>query len=192
MNVAQSSRFLTALIFPDSHLNVLSYNRCVSAWPPGLTQADFLCQVSRCLSMEPLGTTPPPSSSTCLPAATETGRNSPRSIDESRSRTVSDTTTVSDRSSSARGSYESTSDTGREGSRTQGPEVPHEQFVMYMYVGTQWYRLDAPVPCREELCVNPLKGVGCQVFHFSFAFFLLLRKIDYSDYSAVLQQNRFC
>jgi hypothetical protein len=28
-NVPQSSRFLTTLIFPDSQLNVLSYNRCV-------------------------------------------------------------------------------------------------------------------------------------------------------------------
>jgi len=164
VNVAQSSRFLTALIFPDSHLNVLSYNRCVSAWPPSLTQEDFLTQVSSCFSMEPLGTTPPPSSSTCLPAATETGRISPpRSIDESRSRTVSDTTTVSDRSSSTCGSYDSNGDTGGEVSRTQDPILPHEQFVMYMYVGTQWYRLDAPVPCLEELCVNPLKGVGCQI-----------------------------
>lgn len=50
VNVAQSSRFLTALIFPDSQLSVLAYNRCVQAWPEGLTTQDLLDQVVKITS----------------------------------------------------------------------------------------------------------------------------------------------
>lgn len=158
--MAQSSRYLTALIFPDSHLNVLAYNRCVSAWPPGLTQEAFLDQVSSVFAMEPLDSEPPllPSSAaSSLPAACNsddvaaTGRASPRSIHESRSRTVSDTTTVSATSS------------GELSRQQESQEQDEAQYVMHMYVGTQWYRLYAPVPGVDEFNENPLKGVGCQV-----------------------------
>lgn len=91
-----------------------------------------------------------------------TGRVSPCSIHESRSRTVSDTTSVSASSSG-------------ELSRQEGgcQEQDETQYVMYMYVRAQWYRLYAPVPSVDEFNENPLKGVGCQVLPLLLVYFYL-------------------
>lgn len=144
VNVAQSSRFLTALIFPDSHLSVLSYNRCVSAWPEGVTQEMFLERMSGIFSMECVD----------VPDLQSSGRSSPRSTDRSMS-CISDASTIE------------TTITDCE-SRSNSIDViatptQAEQHVMHMFVGEQWYRLCAEPLTAEEAAANPLRGVGCQI-----------------------------
>lgn len=151
VNVAQSSRFLTALIFPDSHLSVLSYNRCVSAYPQGVTEELFLEQMSTIFTMEAV--------EECDLQAS--GCSSPRATDRALS-CISDTSTVA----SAVTDSESRSDSMDLGLRA-GPspaQDPHAgQHVMHMYVGEQWYRLHAEPLSPEEVLSDPLRGVGCQI-----------------------------
>ncbi|KAJ1424881.1 hypothetical protein B484DRAFT_94924 [Ochromonadaceae sp. CCMP2298] len=47
-----SNRFLTALIFPDSHLSVLPYNRCVKHLAASLTPEVLLERISEAFSVE--------------------------------------------------------------------------------------------------------------------------------------------
>lgn len=43
---------MTSLIFPDSHLNVLSYNRCVKAAPAGMDPESLLRSISQNFHIE--------------------------------------------------------------------------------------------------------------------------------------------
>lgn len=154
VNVAQSSRFLTALIFPDSHLSVLSYNRCVSAWPQGCSEELFLEQISSIFSMEAVDECDLQSSS----------RSSPRQTDRALS-CVSDAGTVGSGITDSESRSDSVDLSVRSSSNpSPSAQDPHaEQHVMHMYVGEQWYRLHAEPLSAEEMVTDPLRGVGCQI-----------------------------
>lgn len=63
--LVNSAKYLTALIFPDSHLTVLSYNRCVSTFAEAMNHESFLHEVAKRFQVTKLDSRP--SNRVCSP-----------------------------------------------------------------------------------------------------------------------------
>ena len=175
VNVAQSSKFITALIFPDTQLNVLSYNRCVRYWKEGLTPALLLEKISSVFqvtqlprsattSLQNCSSSPSGVDLTMSPAAPS---SAPTSGTASSGGTTSTATTATCDPSSINISLASCSlnppaaEYSESAVSEQRSEVHKHNITMY--VDHCWYQLKPLMITQDELESNPLCGVDCQV-----------------------------
>lgn len=182
MNVPNSARFITALIFPDTHLHVLSYNRCVGRLPPGMASADVVAAVASAFTLEELLPATAVANRPCtLPAHSSV-------ISGSRGAAVDSPVTVSHRASCADQLMpcvdiystppsvleDSDSVFQQDSSHTRThPTTPAEQALIYMYVAATWYSLrpqhagdgKGEVQQGDQVVTScdPLRGIGCQI-----------------------------
>lgn len=154
-NIPRSARYLTALLFPASQLNVLSYNRCVRSLPIGTTTTTLLEQISTVFDIQTL---------TCSLSGVEATATETQCGIPTFPRTESPTSiSVASPISSPFNTHS--------GSRSCIPQnmsyptaPPAEQGVIYMYIEHIWYSLRVrPDHCIENNSSDPLSGIGCQV-----------------------------
>jgi uncharacterized protein (DUF1015 family) len=161
VNVARSSRFLTALIFPASHLSVLSYNRCVRCLPEGVSAGELLERISSVFDVRKLlpgnlSLSDMIPDGSCSPDSVS-GRKSAGFIPPPSPRNLG----VAVESASLRPTA------FRAGELPADfPSCPTEQDTLYMYISHAWYCLRArhdDITESETSQGNPLQGIGCQI-----------------------------
>jgi hypothetical protein len=133
-------------MFPDTHLSVLSYNRCVGKLPAGMSAEAVLTEIARCFELEPVSLGDELGGQPCTPPCLDAGYDAPSPV------------TITHRLSAVEETLWALPTTA-----CAVPSAPTEQEVIYMFIAQSWYVLRPRMGNLSAQECSPLEEIGCQI-----------------------------